>query len=98
MCILANGFIPNGADKCIYSKFTKDYGVIIYLYMDDMLIIGTNMLGILETKKYLTSNFKMKYLGEVDTILGIKVKKHSWGLCFESVSLRWEHAYEIQTP
>ena len=30
-------------------KFTKKYGVIICLYVDDMLIIGTNMLGILET-------------------------------------------------
>ena len=47
-CILANGFIPNGTDKCIYSKVTKDYGVIICLYVDDMLIIGTNMLGILD--------------------------------------------------
>jgi hypothetical protein len=37
------------------------------------------MIGIVETKKYLTYIFKMKDLGEVDTILGIKVKKHSNG-------------------
>ena len=42
-----------------------------------MLIFGTNMKGVCETKKYLTSMFKMKDLNEVDTILGIKVKKHS---------------------
>ena len=41
-----------------------------------MLVIGTNMHGINETKKYLTSQFKMKDLGEVDTILGIKVKQY----------------------
>ena len=40
-----------------------------------MLIIGTSLVGILETKNYLSLNFKMKYLGEVDTILGIKVKR-----------------------
>ncbi|KAJ9558422.1 hypothetical protein OSB04_013036 [Centaurea solstitialis] len=40
-----------------------------------MLIIGTSLVGILETKNYLSSNFKMKDLGEVDTILGIKVKR-----------------------
>jgi len=28
-------------------------------------------------QKYLTSIFKMKDFGEVDTILGIKVKKHN---------------------
>jgi hypothetical protein len=77
--IFLNGFHHNGSDKCMNSKFTKDSGVIIYLYVDDMLIFSTNMIGIVETKRYLTSIFKMKYLGEVDRILGIKVKKHSSG-------------------
>ena len=44
-----------------------------------MLIVGTNMQGINETKKYLTSQFKMKNLGEIDTILCIEVKKHNGG-------------------
>ena len=38
-----------------------------------MLILSNEMKGIIETKKFLSSNFKMKVLGEVDTILGIKV-------------------------
>ena len=76
--ILFDGFTHNNVDKCIYSKFTNDYGVIICLYVDDLLIFGTNMRGVYETKKYLSSQFKMKDLNEVDTILGIKVKKHSW--------------------
>ncbi|KAJ9561599.1 hypothetical protein OSB04_006759 [Centaurea solstitialis] len=69
------GFRHNGADRCIYSKCTSDYTVVICLYVDDMLIISTDLEGISETKKYLSSNFKMKDLGEVDTILGIKVKR-----------------------
>lgn len=31
-----------------------------------MFIIGTNIDGIKDTKKYLSSRFKMKYLNEVD--------------------------------
>ena len=77
--ILEFGFEHNSADKCIYSKFTENYGVIICLYVDDMLIIGTNMLGVNDTKKYLSSRFQMKDLNEVDTILGVKVKRHSGG-------------------
>lgn len=77
--ILSHGFKHTDADKCIYSKFTYCYGVIICLYVDDLLIFGTSMEGISETKKYLTSKFKMKDLKEVDTILGIKVKKFSRG-------------------
>ncbi|KAH9717746.1 hypothetical protein KPL71_021946 [Citrus sinensis] len=59
----------NNADKCIYFKFTNDFGVIICLYVDDLLIFGANMRGADDTKKYLTSQFKMKDLGEVDIIL-----------------------------
>ncbi|KAJ9551062.1 hypothetical protein OSB04_015107 [Centaurea solstitialis] len=40
-----------------------------------LIAISALKVGILETKKYLSSNFKMKDLGEVDTILGIKVKR-----------------------
>jgi hypothetical protein len=39
--ILSHGFKHNNANKCIYSKFTDCYGVIICLYVDDMLIFGT---------------------------------------------------------
>jgi hypothetical protein len=62
-----------------------------------MLIFGTNMKGVYETKKYLASMVKMKDLNEVDTILGIKVKKHSGGyaLCqshyIEKVLLKFKH-------
>jgi hypothetical protein len=69
----------------------------VCLYVDDMLIFGTNMLGVCETKKYLASVFKMKDLNEADTILGIKVKRHSEGyaLCqnhyIEKVLLKYKH-------
>jgi hypothetical protein len=104
--ILSNGFEHNGADKCIYSKFTKDYGVIVCLYVDDMLIFWTNMKSVCETKKYLSLMFKMKDLNEVDTILGIKVKKHSgvYALCqshyIEKVLLKFKHLeiQEAKTP
>src|SRR5436853_3422459 len=77
--ILNFGFKYNSADRCLYSKITSDYMVIVCLYVDDMLIVGTNVIGVNETKAYLSSVFKMKELGEVDTILGIKVRKHSGG-------------------
>nr|KAJ0209067.1 hypothetical protein LSAT_V11C400185590 [Lactuca sativa] len=73
--VTAFGFQHNSADRCIYSKYISDYIVVICLYVDDMQIIGTHLEGILETKKYMSSNFKMKDLGEVDIILGIKVKR-----------------------
>jgi len=41
--------------------------------MDDMLIFGTNLCAINETKRILSSLFEMKDLLEADVILGIKL-------------------------
>ena len=58
LAILSDSFLHNSSDKCMYSKFTKEYRVIVCLYVDDMLIFGTNMKGVCETKKYLSSMFQ----------------------------------------
>ncbi|GJZ29225.1 retrovirus-related pol polyprotein from transposon TNT 1-94 [Tanacetum coccineum] len=46
---------------------------------DDMLIMGTNMDVINQTKKMLHSLFDMKDMGEADVILGIRIQKNSNG-------------------
>ena len=81
--ILMDGIVHNSFDKYMYSKFTREYGVNVCLHVDDMLIFGMNMKGVCETKKYLSSMFQMKDLNKVDTILGIKIKRHSedFALC-----------------
>jgi hypothetical protein len=71
--VLANGYIINESDKCIYSKFQNGKGVMICLYVDDMLIFGTSINEVEETKAFLSKNFDMKDLGEADVILGIKI-------------------------
>ncbi len=73
--ILDFGFVVNGSDACVYSKMFNEKCVIICLYVDDMLIIGTHLDVIKQTKEYLSSKFEMKDLGEVDVILGVKVTK-----------------------
>ena len=75
--ILFNGFILNGSDRCLYTKVCGSIVIYVCLYVDDMLIISNEMKGILETKRFLSSTFKMKALGQVDTILGIKLKQNS---------------------
>ena len=49
------------------------------LYVDDMLILSNDMKGIIETKRFPSSTFKMKDIRDVDTILGIKIKRNSGG-------------------
>ena len=48
-------------------------GVILCLYVDDILIFGNNVNVIKKVKDFLSSNFEMKYLEEADAILNIKL-------------------------
>jgi predicted transport protein len=50
--ILEYSFEHNSVDKYIYFKFTNNFGVIIYCYVDNMIIISTNMNDVNDTKKY----------------------------------------------
>ena len=63
----------NEADKCIYSKFEHNVGVIIYLYVDNLLIFGTNIDIVNATKCFLASYFDMKDMGEANVIIEIKL-------------------------
>ena len=78
--MISNGFKINECDKCIYVKNTQKGYVIVCLYVDDMLIIGSDTNMIKMTKQMLSSRFDMKDLGVADIILGIKVSKTSDGL------------------
>ena len=52
-------------------KDTEKGYVIVCLYVDDMLIIGSNNEIIKATKKMLNKKFDMKDMGIADVILGI---------------------------
>jgi hypothetical protein len=54
-------------------------GVILCLYVDDILILGTSHDVIKETKYFLSNNFEMKDLGEADVILNIKLLREGNG-------------------
>ncbi|CAM8972946.1 unnamed protein product [Rhodiola kirilowii] len=79
--ILSSGFKLNQSEKCIYSKLDNSgNGVIICLYVDDMLIFGTDQRQVDHTKAFLSSSFAMKDMGEAYVILGIRIKRENKGL------------------
>ena len=79
-CMIENDYKSNECDKCIYSKSWNNLYVIINLYVDDMLILGSNMHVINETKNMLKSHFDMKDLGKANFILGMKITKTCDGI------------------
>ena len=72
-------FKINECDKCVYIKNTDKSYVIVCLFVDDMLIIGSNNDMIKTTKIMLNKHFDLKDMGIADVILGIKITKTSKG-------------------
>ncbi|GJY87796.1 retrovirus-related pol polyprotein from transposon TNT 1-94 [Tanacetum coccineum] len=73
-------FIINECDKCVYVKDTNNGYVILCLYVDDMLIVGSNDKMIRSTKDMLKSRFDMKDIGLANVILGVKITRTQNGL------------------
>ncbi|KAL2225610.1 UNVERIFIED_CONTAM: Retrovirus-related Pol polyprotein from transposon TNT 1-94 [Sesamum indicum] len=78
--ILAFGFTVNENDKCIYCKVKGDKLIILCLYVDDILLIGSCLNIIIETKSFLKNKFEMKDMGEANVILGIKLTRSTDGI------------------
>ena len=78
--MMSNGFRINEYNKCVYIKDTTNGYVILCLYVDDMLIIGSNNDIIKATKRMLTNEFNMKDLCVTDVILGMKISRKYDGL------------------
>ena len=55
------------------SKAFKKIVLILSLYVDDILIEGNDMDSIVATKKWLSSTFEMKDMGEVHFVLRIEI-------------------------
>ncbi|MBW1279442.1 hypothetical protein KYD79_27090, partial [Escherichia coli] len=78
--MMSNGFSINECDKYIYIKCTPHGYVLLCLYVDDMLIIGSNNDMINQTKNLLHRQFEMKDMRLADVILGIKIHRHAGGI------------------
>ena len=55
----------------MYTKLIDGESVIICLYVDVVLIFGTNL--VLKTNDFLASQFDMKDMGEASVFLGVKI-------------------------
>ncbi|GJY55146.1 zinc finger, CCHC-type containing protein [Tanacetum coccineum] len=75
--VVKTSILNGDLDDEVYMKQPEGFvmlGVILCLYVDDMLIFGSNQNQVDKTKKFLSSKFSMKDIGEANVILGIKIK------------------------
>ena len=70
------GYSKCDSDHCVYFKRLDDGSyIILSLYIDDMLVVGSNMLEINVLKRKLANSFAMKDLGATKQILGMRITR-----------------------
>lgn len=72
----------------VFVKFSSTGCVILVIYVDDIIISGSDLSGIEETKRWLQSQLYIKDFGELQHFLGIIVSRDKCGL------LSSQHKYE----
>ena len=73
--IISIGFEMMEEDHCVYVKRSRKSLLILSLYVDDILLAGNDMEMIVTTKRWLSSIFEMKDMGEANYVLGVKIFK-----------------------
>lgn len=80
-------FERSSIDQCIYFKNSDQNTIILAVWVDDIMIFSSNATMCTKLKNELQSNFKMKDLGNVKSLLGMNVTRHSDG----SISIDQSH-------
>jgi hypothetical protein len=66
------GFSKSIVDPNLYIKIVQNHPVILVLYVDDLFLTGEEKL-ISQTKREISEEFEMKYLGHMHYFLGLEV-------------------------
>jgi hypothetical protein len=69
------GFKENIEDNYVYVRFKNGKYIFLILYVDDILLVNSDVSLLLETKKFLFSKFDMKDLGEASFVLVIEIHR-----------------------
>jgi len=69
------GFTQSVLDNCLFVKTVGEETYLISLYVDDILIAGSDPSKIEEIKAEFTARYEMKDLGELNHYLGMKITR-----------------------
>ncbi|XP_052299567.1 retrovirus-related Pol polyprotein from transposon RE1 isoform X1 [Citrus sinensis] len=75
------GYLQSQADHTMFFKhFTDGSVVIVIVYVDDIILTGSNVIEMENLKKVLAREFEMKDLGPLRYFLGMEIARSSKGI------------------
>ena len=75
MFLLSSGFVCSTADSSLFVSQRKEGILLLLVYVDDIILIGSNPHLISQFIKVLGCEFSMKDLGYIHYFLGVEVAK-----------------------
>src|SRR5665213_3071401 len=69
------GFIRSHADHSLYIKQTGTYFIAVVIYVDDLIIMASDMVVMNELKSKLEEEYDMSDLGELHFFLGVHIER-----------------------
>ncbi|KAG7584577.1 Integrase catalytic core [Arabidopsis suecica] len=78
--LLELGFTKCSKEPSIYRKKEREEFLVVAVYVDDLLVTGSDLEIILEFKKGMARNFEMSDLGKLTYYLGIEVTQSENGI------------------
>ena len=74
--MIEQGYDRCHSNHCVYFKRLDNRRyIILLLYVNDMVVVGSNMQDIHVLKRKLAKSFAMKDLGDVKKILGVRITR-----------------------
>ena len=77
--ISQHGFSGSSFDTTLFLRRSSHGITILYLYVNDMIIIGDDMQGIQDLKHFLSCQFGMKDVGPLNYFLGLEISSSAYG-------------------
>jgi len=73
--LLDLGFTRTRSDAGVYHRQDDGGVLIIILYVDDITILGDNLKSVNDLKATLSNRYEMTDLGDIDSYLGVRIKR-----------------------
>jgi len=73
--VKSQGFDNIDPDACLHLQMNDSEIIIVLVYVDDLLLVGSSMETIKKIKKALRKRSEMKDLGDAKVILGIEISR-----------------------
>lgn len=78
--ILDEGFVQAPADHSLFVKRTSTLFIAALIYVDDILLVGSDEAALCHFKDVLQSAFKLRVLGPAKYFLGFEIARNSTGI------------------